>query len=146
MVPLRVLIVEDSEDDAALIVRELRQGGYEPIFKRVETALDMEAALAEQGSWELIISDYTMPQFNAVAALKLVRESGLDLPFVIVSGTVGEEIAVQAMKAGACDYLLKDNLAVVPLVQRQLHDVEVRVGGIGLRFATDVRRTVASRD
>ena len=88
--PLRVLIVEDSSDDALLVLRELRRGGFEPDYQRVETPEDLRAALSNGRSWDLIISDYTLPRFNAPDALNLVRSSDPDTPFVIVSGSVGE--------------------------------------------------------
>lgn len=83
-VPLRVLIVEDSEFDALLLVNALRQGGYAPVFRRVDTREDMQAALAE-GSWDLILSDYNMPSFSMAEAMEVVQQSGLDVPFIIVS-------------------------------------------------------------
>ena len=89
----RVLIVEDSEDDALLVLRELRKGGYEPAaFDRVYTAEDMRAKLRDH-AWDLIIADFAMPSFSALAALKVMEESGLDLPVIVVSGTIGEETA-----------------------------------------------------
>lgn len=126
-VPLRVLLVEDSENDALLILRELRRGGYEPVSRRVETAAGMEAVL-EEGAWDLVISDHSMPAFNSLAALDLVRGKGLvDLPFIIVSGRIGEDAAVSAMKAGAHDYIMKDNLARLnSAIERELGDAEVR--------------------
>jgi signal transduction histidine kinase/DNA-binding response OmpR family regulator len=124
---LRVLIVEDSEDDALLLVRALRRGGYDPTFERVETAAAMKAALDQQ-TWDVVISDYAMPHFSALAALTLLKESGLDLPFIIVSGAIGEETAVAAMRAGAHDYVMKDDLARLgPAVQRELHEAGVRL-------------------
>jgi two-component system, cell cycle sensor histidine kinase and response regulator CckA len=124
--PLHVLIVEDSEDDALLILRELRRGGYEVNHARVETPLTMQEALAQE-SWDIVISDYTMPAFNALDALKILQSRPLDIPFLIVSGTIGEETAVAAMKAGAQDYLLKGNLArLVPAVERELREAEDR--------------------
>jgi len=124
--PLRVLIVEDSEEDTLLIVRELKRGGFDPIHERVETAEAMSAALAKQ-TWDLIISDYVMPRFNGLGALKLLQRSGIDLPFIIVSGNIGEEIAVATMKAGAHDYLMKNNLSrLVPAVGQELREAEVR--------------------
>ena len=124
--PLRVLIVEDSVDDTELLVRELRRGGYEAIYERVESATAMRAALDRQW-WHLVISDHSAPQFDSLAALTLVRESGLDIPFIIVSGTIGETAAVQAMKAGANDYLLKGNLSrLTPAIARELADVAHR--------------------
>ncbi len=124
--PLRVLIVEDSEDDALLVLRELRRGGYDPTHERVDTAAALAAALDRQ-AWDVVISDYSMPQFTGPAALALLKERGLDLPFMIVSGTIGEETAVAAMKAGAHDYLMKNSLQrLVPAVQRELREAEVR--------------------
>jgi len=107
--PLRVLIIEDSEDDTRRLVRELERDGYESTFKRVDTAEAMAAALDEQ-AWDLVIADYSMPSFSSPAALKLLKEKELDLPFIIVSGTIGEDRAVEAMKAGAHDFILKNNL------------------------------------
>jgi len=124
--PLRLLIVEDLEDDALLAVREFRRAGYDVIFERVDTPKAMTAALANQG-WDLIISDYTMPHFSGTAALELIRQSGLDIPFIFVSGTIGEEKAVDGMKAGAHDYIIKGNLRrLVPAIERELREVEVR--------------------
>ena len=126
--PLRVLVVEDSEDDMVLMLRELRGGGYEPTHERVDTAAAMTEALGRE-KWDVILADYMMPRFSAAAALTLLKESGLDLPFIIVTGTVGEEIVVAAMKAGAHDYLFKGNLArLFPAVERELRDAEVRRG------------------
>jgi len=124
--PLNILIIEDAEDDALLLLRELRRGGYEPVSERVETAEAMRAAL-EHGKWDIVISDYILPKFSGPAALAVLRESGLDLPFIIVSGNIGEDIAVAAMKAGAQDYLIKGNLArLAPAVERELRDAEDR--------------------
>src|SRR5689334_22065487 len=124
--PLRVLIVEDGEDDATLLLRELRKGGYEPASERVDTPAAMTAALAKQ-PWDLIISDYSMPRFNGIAALQMLKESGLDIPFLLVSGAVGEDTAVAAMKAGASDYLVKGQLArLTPAIERELRESEVR--------------------
>jgi PAS domain S-box-containing protein len=123
---LAVLVVEDSEDDAALLARELRRGGFAATVERVETADEMRAAL-ERRTWNIVIADYTLPKFGAPAALALLREHGLDLPFIIVSGTIGEEIAVSAMKAGAHDYFMKGNLArLVPAIQRELREAAER--------------------
>jgi PAS domain S-box-containing protein len=121
-IPLRVLIVEDSEDDAELIVNEIEQGGYDLISERVETPSAMNAALDKE-QWDIIIADYNLPSFSAPAALTLLKEKALDLPFIIVSGSIGEDIAVAAMKAGAHDYLMKSNLArLVPAVERELRE------------------------
>jgi PAS domain S-box-containing protein len=124
--PLRVLIIEDSEDDALLLLRELRGGGYDPAFERVETPESMRSALREK-QWDMIISDHVLPNFSGLAALAITQESGLDLPFIIVSGNIGEDIAVGAMRAGAHDYILKGNLKrLVPAVERELREAEVR--------------------
>jgi len=124
--PLRVLIVEDSEEDTLLIVRELKRGGFDPIHERVETAESMKAALSKK-TWDLILADYSMPHFSGLEALKLSKESGLDLPFIIVSGLIGEDVAVEAMKSGAHDYLMKNNLTrLIPAIQQELREVEVR--------------------
>ncbi len=119
---LRVLIVEDSEDDAFLVLRELRRGGYTLDYVRVDTPVAMRAALDRQ-SWDIVIADYNMPAFSAPEALKLLQSRKLDLPFIIVSGAIGEDIAVAAMKAGAHDYLIKGNLTrLVPAVERELRE------------------------
>ena len=124
--PLRVLIVEDSEDDSVLILRELRRSGFAPASQRVETPEAMRLALSQQ-PWDVVISDYSMPRFSGLAALSTLRESDLDLPFIVVSGNIGEEVAVDAMKAGAHDYVMKENLARLgPAVQRELQEVQVR--------------------
>jgi PAS domain S-box-containing protein len=124
--PLRVLLVEDSEDDALLLLRELRHGGYDPVSARVDTAAALAAALEGQ-VWDVIISDYRMPNFTGLVALRLVQARGLDVPFILVSGAIGEEVAVAAMKTGANDYLLKGNLArLAPAVDRELRDAEAR--------------------
>lgn len=123
---LRVLFVEDTEDDVVLMLHELQRVGYEPIFRRVDTPGAMKAALAER-EWDIVLSDYIMPQFSGLAALAILKESGLDLPFVIVSGNIGEDMAVGAMKAGAHDYVIKGNLTrLVPAVERELGDAVVR--------------------
>src|SRR5580698_5069089 len=122
----KILIVDDSSDDAELVVRVLRRAGHALEFIRVETAEAMENALSQE-IWDLIISDYSMPRFNGMAALNLAKATNPDLPFILVSGTVGEDVAVKAMKAGAEDYLLKDNLARLPLaVERELHEAQAR--------------------
>jgi phosphoserine phosphatase RsbU/P len=124
--PLRVLIVEDSEDDALLLVFELRRGDYAPVFRRVESYDAMRRALAEEG-WDLVISDYVLPGFSGLEALRLVRQSGLDLPFIIVSGKIGEDTAVNCMKEGANDYLIKGNISrLVPAIEREMQEAEVR--------------------
>ena len=124
---LRVLLVEDSADDALLLLRELKRGGYEVFHERVDTAEGMRAALERQ-DWDVVVSDHAMPAFSAPAALELLRENGWqDLPFIIVSGYIGEDAAVKAMKAGAHDFVAKDSLArLVPAIERELRDAEER--------------------
>ncbi len=123
---LKVLIVDDSENDAILLVRELRHGDYDPQYLRVDRPEAMQNAL-EKSVWNLVISDFTMPHFNGMAALSLLQETGLDIPFIIVSGSIGEDVAVACMKAGASDYIMKGNLSrLVPAVARELAEAEVR--------------------
>ncbi len=143
--PLRVLIAEDSEDDMLLIVRELQRGGYDVRHTRVETPEAMRAALTppppspaqrERGEgpgvggedgWDIVLCDYHMPRFSAPAALSLLQASGLDLPFIVVSGSISEEEAVDLLKAGAHDFVRKDKLArFIPAVQRELGDAATR--------------------
>ena len=107
---LKVLFVEDFEDDVALVLRVLKRIGYEVAPERVETAKAMQAALLDK-PWDIILCDYTMPSFNALQALQVLKASGKDLPFIVVSGTIGEETAVTILKAGAQDFMLKDHLA-----------------------------------
>jgi len=122
----RVLIVEDSPDDAELMVRALRRAECKLTYERVDTPEALQSAL-ERGEWDMVIADYSMPRFDGLAALKVVRNAGLDQPFILVSGTVGEDVAVEAMRSGAQDYVLKSNLARLPLaVERELRDFEVR--------------------
>jgi PAS domain S-box-containing protein len=124
--PLRVLLVEDSADDARLLVRQLGTAGYDVTHRRVDTPDAMQEAL-ERNVWDIVISDYSMPQFSGTAALNLVKDRGIDVPFIFVSGTIGEDVAVAAMKAGASDYVLKDKLKrLVPAIERELRDAEVR--------------------
>ena len=123
---LRVLNIEDQERDAALLRRFLERAGYELITDRVETPQTMRATL-EAEEWDVILCDYSMPQFNALSALALLKEMRLDIPFIIISGTVGEEVAVKAMLAGAHDYMMKDNLVrLVPTIERELLEAENR--------------------
>ncbi|MGZ5545072.1 MAG: SpoIIE family protein phosphatase, partial [Limisphaerales bacterium] len=123
--PLRVLLVEDSDFDAELLLAILERGGYAVTQMRVETAWELRKAL--ERDWEIVISDYNLPQFDAMAALEIVKASGKDIPFIIVSGGIGESTAVAAMKAGAHDYLMKGNLArLVPVVERELREAENR--------------------
>lgn len=123
---LRVLLIEDNDDDALLLLRELRRNGWEVVFKRVDTASALDAALTSE-TWDIVISDYQMPQFDGLEALLLVQHHAPDIPFLVISGAIGEDIAVAAMKAGAHDYLMKDNLKrLAPAIVRELKEAEVR--------------------
>jgi len=135
--PLRVLLIEDSESDAALIVRHLETGGYTVHAGRVSTAASLRAALADS-DYDAIIVDYHLPQFDAPSALAIVRERALDVPFIVVSGTIGEERAVAMMKSGAHDYVMKSNLArLAPAVEREVREAAARRE---LRHAEEERR------
>jgi PAS domain S-box-containing protein len=124
--PLRVLIVEDSEDDTLFLIRELKRGGFDPDFQRVDNLTALSAAL-DQGRWDIVISDHTLPGFGSLHALDLVRQRGLDVPFIVVSGTIGEDAAVKAMKAGANDYVMKSKLSrLQPAVERELGEARSR--------------------
>jgi two-component sensor histidine kinase len=123
---IRLLQVEDSESDGLLIVRKLRKAGYEVDALRVETAAQMRSALTS-GPWDLVVADYCLPIFSAPEALKVLRELEIDIPFLVVSGAMGEEVAVGMMKAGAHDYLLKDRLErLPPAVERELQEAALR--------------------
>ncbi|HEU4952737.1 MAG TPA: response regulator, partial [Holophagaceae bacterium] len=125
--PVRLLLVEDSEDDALLLRRELEKGGFAPEIRRVETAEAYRQAL-EEGGWDLVLADYVLPAFGGQEALSLLRRQDPDLPFIIVSGVVGEDVAVETMKAGANDYLLKHNLTrLAPAVRRELKERQSRL-------------------
>lgn len=125
-VPLRALIVEDSEFDARVMVQALRGGGYEVNWRRVDTAAAMEEALGSQ-SWDIVLADYNMPDFNAPQALRILQTARIDIPLIIVSGGIGEDVAVAAMKAGAHDYVMKGNPArLLPAVERELREADVR--------------------
>jgi len=124
--PLRVLIVEDSENDALLLLRELKRVGYETTHERVYTASDMNSALEKQ-QWDIIVSDFVMPQFSGLEALSLIQTKALDIPFIITSGKISDETAVVSMKAGAADYITKDNLTRLgPAIERELQEKLVR--------------------
>jgi phosphoserine phosphatase RsbU/P len=123
---LKALVIEDSEIDALLLLEQLKGGGYDPVSRRVDNAEDLANALETQ-TWDIIFSDHNMPQFNSMEALEMVRSSALDIPFIIVSGAIGEEAAVAAMRAGAQDYLMKGNMArLVAAVERELMDARER--------------------
>ncbi|HXI72128.1 MAG TPA: PAS domain S-box protein [Verrucomicrobiae bacterium] len=123
---INILMVEDSENDTQLLMGELRRHGYEPTHRRVETSRDMQAAIKGH-KWDVVVSDYTMPQFSGADALKLFNGLELDIPFIFVSGTYGEEAAVRMMKAGADDYFVKGNLArLVPAIEREMESARAR--------------------
>ena len=124
--PLRVLAVEDIEDDALLLAREIRRAGYDPVIERVDTAEAMVAAL-DRSDWDVVIADHALPRFSGLAALALLKQRDLDLPFILVSGVIDEETAVGAMRAGAHDYVMKSNLRrLAPAIQRELHEAQER--------------------
>lgn len=125
--PLRVLLIEDTEDDAALILRQLRLGGYDPQHRRVETADELRDALDAQ-PWDVVLCDYSLPELDAPVAFRILHdEKGLDTPFIIVSGTIGEECAVECIRFGAHDFILKDRLARLPrAVARELTEAAAR--------------------
>ena len=108
--PIKLLLIEDSESDAALNIRELEKVGFEPAFVLVDNAGEMQTALSE-GPYDIVLSDHNLPQFSSNEALALLRKADQDTPFIIVSGAIGEEMAVQLMKSGAQDYVIKTNLA-----------------------------------
>jgi putative nucleotidyltransferase with HDIG domain len=123
---LKVLIIEDSEDDAELIIRELRRGGYNPHYLRVDTKAALIDALKNR-QWDLILSDFALPGFTGAGALAIWKEFDLDIPFIVISGTIGEETAVTMMKAGASDYLMKQNMArLIAAIERELRETQVR--------------------
>ncbi|HWP36230.1 MAG TPA: PAS domain-containing protein, partial [Gemmatimonadales bacterium] len=124
--PLKLLIVEDSEADTELLVRELKRAGFDPRYRRVDDQVTMSRALDEQ-AWDLVVADYSMPHFSGTAALTLLRQRDPDTPFIFVSGSIGEETAVAAMQAGAQDYVLKGNLKrLAPAIERELREAELR--------------------
>lgn len=142
--PLKLLLVEDAPDDADLLLAELRRAGFAPDWTRVDTEPDY--LLEIRKAPDIILSDYSMPHFNGLQAVKLLRESGLDIPFILISGTVGEETAVEAMKHGASDYLLKDRIARLgnsieqALAQKRLRDATRRAGDEILEQLRELRR------
>jgi PAS domain S-box-containing protein len=126
--PIRVLMIEDSESDAALVLLELRRHGYDPRFERVETRDGMNAALRRQ-TWDVIVAEYHQAQFGAPEALALLRQRQLDIPFIVLSGSIAEEVGAQMMEQGADDYVMKDNLArLLPAIERELSDAADRRG------------------
>ena len=126
MIPLRVLYIEDNNDDAFIVMRELKKGAYEITCHLVETAGQFESALTDC-KWDIILADYTVPGFGAMQALSVLKASNMDIPFIIISGTVDEEIAVSAMKAGANNYIMKDRMVrLLPTIERELSDQNAR--------------------
>src|SRR5437016_3672607 len=124
--PLRVLLVEDSEDHTQRLLRELRRGGFEPAWERVDSAAGMASALRRH-EWDIVLCAHALPRFSGVAALRLLQEALPDVPALIVAGEIGEELAVTAIKSGAQDYVLKDNLQrLVPAAQSALREAEER--------------------
>jgi len=124
--PLNVLVIEDSEDDTQLLLRQLQRSHYSPEHRRVQSAAELRESLRDK-SWDVIFSDHSMPNFSAPDALAVVKESGQDIPFIVVSGSIGDEQAVAVMKAGAHDYIMKDNLSRLgPIVDRELREADVR--------------------
>jgi signal transduction histidine kinase len=125
---LRVLMVDDSEDDALLIIRELKKGGYNPVYERVETPAAMKKALSQK-QWDIILCDYKMPKFSGLQAIAVLKETNIDIPLIIVSGTIGEEVAVDCMRLGAQDYIMKGNLLrLAPAVEREIAEAKTRAG------------------
>ncbi|MGQ0645433.1 MAG: response regulator [Elusimicrobiota bacterium] len=123
---LRALLVEDSEDDADLVLRELERSGYLVQHERVQTAAEMEAAL-DRRDWDVILSDFRLPQFDGLQALAVLQKTELDIPFIILSGTIGEETAVEAMRKGVSDYILKGNLKrLAPAIERERREARER--------------------
>jgi diguanylate cyclase (GGDEF)-like protein len=141
--PINVLIAEDSADDTLVLIRELQHGGFEPNYQRVETAEAMRTAL-QASDWDLVIADHKMPRFSSTEALQEVKNSALDLPVIIVSGNIGEQFAVDAMRAGAHDYIMKDSLKrLAPAIERELREAETRAAH---RRAEDTIRHMAYHD
>lgn len=123
---LNILLVEDSENDAALMLQQIREGGYEPMSERVQTPEDLTAALGRH-KWDVVLADYVLPQYSGPEALKLVRARNPDMPVVMISGVYGEETAVEMMKAGASDYLVKTKLSrLVPAIEREIEAAQMR--------------------
>ena len=123
---LRVLMIDDSENDVLLIIRELKRGGFNPVYKRVETNAPMKKSLQEK-QWDIILCDYKMPNFSAPAAIALLKETKTDIPIIIVSGNIGEETAIECMRLGAQDYIMKTNLSrLCPAITRELEEFKNR--------------------
>jgi len=144
-IELKVLMVEDSEDDVLLTIRELKKGGYDPVCERVETAAALKKALLEK-QWDVMLCDYKMPEFSAPSAIGLLKETNIDIPIIIVSGAIGEETAAECMRLGANDYIIKDNLSrLCPAIVRELEEADSRLkrrqAEETLRFANTILST-----
>lgn len=125
---LKLLLVEDDDNDLELVLLRLRDDGYEPDYERVQTAEGMAEALRRRQDWEIVLSDYSLPNFNAPLALTVLQQTGLDIPFIIISGTIGEERAVATMRAGARDFILKHDLRrLAPIIERELREARMRL-------------------
>lgn len=123
---LRALMIDDSEDDVLLTIRELKKGGYNPVYERIDTAADMKKVLREK-QWDIILCDYNMPTFNAPAAIAISKEANLDIPLIVISGTIGEETALECMRNGAHDYFMKGKLSLLCVaIARELEDARIR--------------------
>jgi signal transduction histidine kinase len=142
--PLRLLLVEDSEDDAVLVLRELERGGYQSRCVRVDTRAAFKAAL-ESEIWDVVVSDHTLPQYDGLTALADLRSSGRDIPFILISGTIGEAVAVDAMRAGAQDYVLKGDLTRLPAaVEREVRETAARAEQAKMRERLMISERMAS--
>jgi len=145
---LKLLLIEDSTINATITVDELRRGGYNPKATLIETSEDLERVL-QDNTWDLIISDYNLPHFDALSALQILHDSGQDIPFIILSGSIGEEIAVEALKKGANDYLIKGNLVrLSAIVERELREVGERktldLAEIALQDVQEFKKTMVA--
>ncbi|MGB5216663.1 MAG: PAS domain S-box protein [Smithella sp.] len=121
---LRVLIIEDSEDDVLLVIRELKKGGYHPDYERIETAPEMIKALREK-QWDIILCDYNLPKFSAPSAINLLKDENADIPLIVISGTISEEKAVECMRSGAHDYIMKGSYSrLCPAIDRELEEAK----------------------
>jgi HD-GYP domain-containing protein (c-di-GMP phosphodiesterase class II) len=139
---LRVLMIEDSEDDTLFIIRELKKSGYNPVYERVETAAAMKKALKKK-PWDIILCEYSLTKFNAPSAIALLREENIDIPVIIVSGTIGEEAGIDCMYSGAKDYIMKGNMSrLCPAIARELKYAEIR--NRGKRTEVKLQQTLES--
>ena len=124
---LQALMIDDSEDDILLTIRELTKGGYNPVFERIDTAAAMKTALREK-QWDIILCDYKMPTFSAPSAIAIFKEAKIDIPFIVISGTIGEETAIECMRLGAHDYFMKGKLSrLCPAIARELEETRIRI-------------------